>query len=415
MLDKIFKQSFQIARHLAAPYLQERERYLTACAERGDKRAILMCKAEELYWIASKLSVYGDLHLSLDQVQAAALDWDWRDRERACGRKLKVVGSRKRFVLRAQQWLRYLGCLVTKPIPFQRELEQYCHWAREERGLAEATIRHRFEMLKGFLRWYGQLHRPLAEVQIGDIDTYLARHGEGGWSRISVSQAAATLRVFFRFRASQGWSSPALSMGIYGPRLYSLETLPSGPTWTDVERLLTGLDTRCPRDIRDRAILMLFAIYGLRKGEVRQLRLEQVDWEHDLLHVSRGKRRGTQTFPLLPSIGNAILDYLQKVRRPHSPHREVFLTLFSPYGPMSGSALYHVVATRLEALGVQTAHRGPHCLRHACATRLVSEGFSLKEIGDQLGHRTTSATRVYAKVDLRGLREVAAFDLGALL
>jgi site-specific recombinase XerD len=53
-------------------------------------------------------------------------------------------------------------------------------------------------------------------------------------------------------------------------------------------------------------------------------------------------------------------------------------------------------------------------LRHACATRLVSEGLSLKEIGDHLGHRSTAATRIYAKVDLPHLRAVAAFDLGTL-
>jgi integrase/recombinase XerD len=45
---------------------------------------------------------------------------------------------------------------------------------------------------------------------------------------------------------------------------------------------------------------------------------------------------------------------------------------------------------------------------------LVAQGLSLKEIGDHIGHRSTSATRVYAKVDLLGLREVAAFDLGEL-
>ncbi|MDD2897999.1 MAG: tyrosine-type recombinase/integrase [Desulfuromonadaceae bacterium] len=53
----------------------------------------------------------------------------------------------------------------------------------------------------------------------------------------------------------------------------------------------------------------------------------------------------------------------------------------------------------------------PHALRHACATHLLSEGFSLKEIGDHLGHQSSSATRIYAKVDLAGLCEVAAFDM----
>jgi site-specific recombinase XerD len=69
----------------------------------------------------------------------------------------------------------------------------------------------------------------------------------------------------------------------------------------------------------------------------------------------------------------------------------------------------------MQKIGIHTAHHGPHSLRHACATHLISEGFSLKEIGDHLGHRSTSATRIYAKVDLPRLREVAAFDLGGLL
>jgi integrase/recombinase XerD len=159
---------------------------------------------------------------------------------------------------------------------------------------------------------------------------------------------------------------------------------------------------------------MLFAIYGMREKEVAQLRLEHLDWEHDLLHVPRVKRREAQLYPLLPSVGNAIIRYLQIVRRPSSPHREVFLTLRSPYVPMSCAAFYYVAAPRLKALGVQTAHHGPHSLRHACAARLVAEGLSLKEIGDHLGHRSTSATRTYAKVHLSGLREVAAFDLGAV-
>ena len=73
-----------------------------------------------------------------------------------------------------------------------------------------------------------------------------------------------------------------------------------------------------------------------------------------------------------------------------------------------------MVAARLKSLNVQCAHRGPHSLRHACAARLVAQGLNLKEIGDHLGHRSTADKRIYAKVDLRGLREVAAFDLGEL-
>jgi site-specific recombinase XerD len=95
--------------------------------------------------------------------------------------------------------------------------------------------------------------------------------------------------------------------------------------------------------------------------------------------------------------------------------REVFLTHYAPIRPLSTCALWHLVAHRLRALGVPLAHYGPHALRHACATHLLAQGLSLEEIGSHLGHRHPDATRIYAKVDLGGLRQVADFDLGGLL
>ena len=72
-------------------------------------------------------------------------------------------------------------------------------------------------------------------------------------------------------------------------------------------------------------------------------------------------------------------------------------------------------ALRLDAAGIQCRRRGPHCLRHACATHLLEQGASLKEIGDLLGHRDANSTRIYAKVHLQQLRRVADFNLGGLL
>ena len=86
----------------------------------------------------------------------------------------------------------------------------------------------------------------------------------------------------------------------------------------------------------------------------------------------------------------------------------------SPYNPLSTGGLFNVVSAQLKSLDAPCRHHGPHALRHACACRLVAQGLSLKEIGDHLGHRSPSATSVYAKVDLSGLREMAAFDLGEL-
>ena len=82
---------------------------------------------------------------------------------------------------------------------------------------------------------------------------------------------------------------------------------------------------------------------------------------------------------------------------------------------MTPCSLWGVVSERLRSLHVSLPHYGPHALRHACATRLLAAGLSLKEIGDQLGHAHPNSTRVYAKVDLAGLRQVADFDMGGVL
>jgi integrase/recombinase XerD len=413
MFDQLFHQPSVIARHRNAPFAEDRERYLAYCAQRGDSPATLLGKARVLLHVARTLSGYPDLHLTLNQVRAAAEGRQAPDHPGRPVRKSRWVI--RQFINVAGAWLRQLGYLrcPVNPIPFHLELEAYAQWAHHERGFSETTIQARRRAIAQFLRWYGGRGQALAALRVTDIDAYLTQGVERGWRRATVYGVAEGLRAFCRFGADRGWAPSALAEAIARPRLYTLERLPAGPAWADVQRLLASVGTTRPKDVRDRAILLLLAIYGLRAREVTRLRLDDLDWEHDLLHVPRVKGHAAQTYPLLPALGNAIIQYLEHVR-PSSPAREVFLRLLSPHGPLSPQALYAVVAPRLKALGVRTVHSGPHALRHACATRLVAKGFSLKAIGDHLGHRSTAATRIYAKVDLPGLREVAAFDLGGL-
>lgn len=324
MFDQLFKLPKAVARHTNAPYAEERARYLAHCRQRGDSPRTVLSKAWDLLWVARRLSAFPNLDVTIQQIQALG-NGPWQDRERACGRKLRGRRVRKLFVRVASDWLRYLGYLRTPAprIPFQDQLDAYCDWAREERGLCQTTIVRAHDYVRDFLRWYDQFGRPLSEVQITDIDAYLADGAQRGWRRISIRNVAKSLRIFFRYSGERGWTPPALASAIQGPRIYALEDIPQGPPWADVQRLLaTTLDSERAQDIRDRAVLMLFAIYGLRASEVAMLRLDHIDWEHNLLHVHRLKLRGAQTYPLLPSVGNAIIRYLQRVRRP-SVHREV--------------------------------------------------------------------------------------------
>jgi site-specific recombinase XerD len=282
-----------------------------------------------------------------------------------------------------------------------------------ERGLAPLTIQRRAGHIGQFLRWYGPQERAFSEMRLVDVDAFLAHGATTGWSRVSVNNVASALRAFLRYAAMQGWCSANLADAIRGPRIFAEEALPAGPDWSDVQRVLARMQTDRPADIRDRAMLLLFALYGLRTSEVAALTLEDIDWENDQLQVAGAKGGKIRAYPLLSTVGNAIARYLKTVR-PHSSSREVFLTLRPPFRPLSRGTLYGITQQQLRAVGVRTKHYGPHALRHACAARLVSEGLSLKEIGDHLGHQSPKTTRIYAKVDLPSLREVAAFDLGEL-
>jgi integrase len=158
---------------------------------------------------------------------------------------------------------------------------------------------------------------------------------------------------------------------------------------------------------------MLLAVYGLRAGEVTALRLEDFDWEREMLSVPHGKSRRPRTYPLCRPVGDAVLRYLREVR-PRSGRREVFLTLVAPFRPLTAKSLGRAVSRRFRALGLTLPHYGAHMLRHACASHLLSQGLSLKEIGDHLGHSDPDATRIYAKVDLAALRAVGEVALEGL-
>ena len=414
MFETLFQYPGIVARHRAGPFADARERFLNHCASQGLARATLLRHARELLVIAERIDITIGETIGSPAIESAADHWAHEQHERQ-----RVQGprwSRELFVRTATSWLHFLGRLEEpqpKIVPFADRLADFAAYRRDERGLSPVTIRNQGWHVEKFLGWLGEQNRSFEDVSLEDVDAFLAGTGKQGWGRVSVATSAKALRAFFRHAAMRGWCAASIAAGIEGPHLFQHEGLPIGPAWPDVQRLIASAGGDSARDIRDRAMLILLATYGFRSGEVASLRLEDVNWESEIVSIGRPKQRRAQEYPLVSEVGEAILRYLQRVR-PRCTRREMFLTLKAPFRRLSQGALYHLVSRRLGVLGIHVPRRGPHSLRHACAGRLVAEEFSLKEIGDYLGHRSAEATRIYAKVDLAGLREVANFDLGGL-
>ncbi|NKE68860.1 tyrosine-type recombinase/integrase [Ramlibacter sp. RBP-2] len=218
--------------------------------------------------------------------------------------------------------------------------------------------------------------------------------------------------ALFRFAGPLlGTCQSRLADSIRGPRRYRLDTLPFALGWDDVRRLIATAASDSEIDLRDRAILMLLAVYGLRHREVTGLRLEDIDFGGQQLRIWRLKRRQPQVYPLIPSVAEILRVYIEQAR-PSVGFPEVFIGARAPRVPLSG--IYEIVARRLRPLGIELAHRGPHALRHACASKLLADGMTLQQIGDHLGHRSAESTAIYTKVDLTALREIGEFDLEGL-
>jgi len=400
MFDQLFKCPVAVVRYRTGPLLEERLAFLRHLANEGYTRKSLQNNARDLLAISHILAMAGRRRKALTLAEVEF-----------------TLADHRRFFPLAVRWLKFLGRLRQRPAllaPWAKKINAFADYMEHEAGLSPVTIHDRCSYVTRLLDRLSVKRGVLHGITPHRIDMAFQKMLEpGGDSRTTIHNWACALRAFFRFADGRGWCPKGLAESIRAPRVFSQASLPLGPSWDDVRRLLAMTEGDQPHNIRARPILMLLAIYGLRRGEVSRLRLEDFDWEHEVFRVVSSKRGRIRTYPLTRSVGDAILRYLQEIR-PRSSHRELFLTRRPPCRPLRAS-LTGLVGDRVRSLNVLLPHYGPHVLRHACASRLLATGLSLKEIGDQLGHTHPDSTRIYAKVDLVGLREVADFDMGGVL
>jgi site-specific recombinase XerD len=294
---------------------------------------------------------------------------------------------------------------------FQREVvDGYGRWLVDIHGLSKETVRKNGDAAGVFLQWLGERasRDSLARLGLAEIDQYLAwrmpplrratRHG--------VSQC---LRSFLRYLHADKLVGKDLSPLVSGPIMYKFEDIPRAFTEQQVKALVeTTRQDKSPTGFRDHAILMLLSTYGLRAGEVVRLRLDDIDWRAERLRIRQSKSGAESFLPLLPPVGEALLDYLRR-GRPQTEIREVFLRVRAPHGAFPwGGSLHTIIHRRLKQAGIEVKGRhGAHAFRFARAASLLNAAVPLKSIGDLLGHRSAESTHIYLRLDTDDLRAIS--------
>lgn len=241
----------------------------------------------------------------------------------------------------------------------------------------------------------------------GEIpEGYHLSHGSASSGRGTLQHIVGYLRSFLRYLAGRGMVLARLDESLDTPRLYRGEKLPRALPWDVVERFLTAIDRATPMGKRDYAMFLLIATYGVRSCEVAGLTLDDVEWRAGRLRVPRSKTKSTLLLPLTDGVAAALADYIRNAR-PALRHRQLFLRVRAPAGPIKPTAVSEAFQGWTRRSGLPIPYQGPHCLRHSLAIRLLRQGAGLKAIGDLLGHRSLGSTCVYLRLHVEDLRAVA--------
>ncbi len=264
---------------------------------------------------------------------------------------------------------------------------------RSEAQLAQGPVSSYCWWIGIFLQGLLQEKLPLRRLTLTGVDRFTKPLASRGLSRVSLAKAATVLRRFLSYAFEQEWCRRDISGSVLSPRLFRHENLPAGPAWPEVQRLIAATQGRSQRELRNRAILLLLAVYGLRSGAVRGLCLEDWAWARRILRVRRSKTARVQEYPLTPTLSRTLERSLKK-GRPDSSCPEVFLTLHAPLRPLSAGAVYDLTRWLMERLGIASSKRGPHALRHYADLRTMPNG-NRPELRRAFGHSVWRVERCH--------------------
>ena len=287
--------------------------------------------------------------------------------------------------------------------------DRYIQWRCKARQLRPASIRDIKWETACFFRFLAdnKVFAP-SRIQSKHIINYFRQYI--GLAPRTVADKAQMIQRFLKFLVEEGHLEQKILGYIPHVKYPKHSRLPDVWPKDAVKKLLSVIDTGSPTGRRNFAICLLAARLGLRVGDIRSIKIDDINWQKSTISLVQQKTGNPLELPMSEEIGNAIIDYL-KNGRPKSVHRELFLTHNAPFGPFANAnnCSYIIIGYRQKAGIVlpKECHNGFHSLRHSIATRLHEAEVPLNVIAAFLGHASTESVRHYAKVNTKMLRKAA--------
>src|SRR5256884_287354 len=257
-------------------------------------------------------------------------------------------------------------------------IEEYLNYLREVRGFASSTVSNHRYTAQCLLQHLEEKGIAPKKIQASHLESYVAKAGKR-LSRAGLQQDIGALRGFLRFLAMDGRVPAGLDSQIDTPRLYRLEQLPRALPWETVRTLLRSIDRTSAKGLRDYAMFLLIATYGLRTSEVVAITLDDLRWRQRHLQIHQRKTSSPLDLPLTNEVMCALVKHLKRTP-PSPPYRKIFLRTRAPIGALKPVAVTDAFGSWARNSGLSIPFHGPHCLRHSLAAHLLKKGTPLKTI-----------------------------------
>lgn len=283
---------------------------------------------------------------------------------------------------------------------------EFLDYAANKMERASSTIDGYRVALYKFLCYLETTEVEIDSIHIDVIQDFLNTNCNTIGARHSYSN---TLRQFLRYLCASHYTENDFSVYVLPDNYNRHSSIPTTYTEDEIKRIIEGPDRSSAIGKRDYLILLLAGEYGWRSSDITHFCLNQIDWDNNIIRFEQHKTGVLVEFPLLSSVGNAIIDYL-KHGRPESDCPQVILSAeqSQKVGPLKSSTIHSVVTRYIKKANITgwtEKKHGAHSLRHSLASNMLKRNTSLPVISTVLGHQNTETTKIYLKVDTENLRK----------
>lgn len=293
---------------------------------------------------------------------------------------------------------------------YEMYIDKFVQFQIEHRGICSGYSVHTRTVCQSFCRYIQDCGvRSFNSLTPATLLEFVSEQGKK-YMRKTMSDHCSVLRSFLAYLYRNHIVNTDLAGIIIGPHIFKDESCPRFISKVQIKSILTQINCATEIGMRDYAMVMLLATYGLRGIEVIRLRLDDIDWRRNLIHIKLRKAGNNSVYPLSQSVSQALVAYL-KQGRPISKERCIFLTHKAPYRPLAYTwALGDKVRQYMRLAGIKIARPGTHTFRYSCAQSLLRNATPMKVISDYLGHTEPNTTGQYIKINIDDLRQVACGD-----